>query len=90
MLLALVACFLPASAQNPGAGSCIGFNGTSDYVTVPNSASLNSANALTLEAWILPNGFGTNSYSNVIIGKDGWATGRKDIPSRAESNSEAH
>lgn len=85
LLLSLVV-IAPVSAQNPGAGNCIGFNGTSQYISVPHSATLNNATALTLEAWILPNGFGTNSYSNVIIGKDGWANGPEGYTLRCGGN----
>lgn len=85
LLFALVS-FLPSIAQNPGAGNCIGFNGTSQYISVAHSATLNNANALTLEAWVLPNGFGTNSWENVIIGKDGWANGPEGYTLRCGGN----
>ena len=35
-------------------GSALSFNGTSSRVTVPDSASLDLTNALTLEAWVRP------------------------------------
>jgi hypothetical protein len=73
-------------AQNPGAGGCIFFDGTSHYIAVPHSNSLNSATALTLEAWILPGSFGSNNYDNVIIGKDGWGNGPQGYTLRCGGN----
>jgi hypothetical protein len=35
-------------------GSALSFNGTSARVTVPDSASLDLTNAMTIEAWVLP------------------------------------
>lgn len=61
-----------ASAQTNT--SSLLFDGTASYVEVPNSASLNPSNALTIEAWIKPDSFGTNVYSNYIVGKEDWAT----------------
>ena len=39
-------------------GSALSFNGTSNLVTVPDSASLDVTSALTLEAWVRPTGAG--------------------------------
>jgi hypothetical protein len=35
-------------------GSALTFNGTSDWVTVPDASSLDLTNAMTLEAWVRP------------------------------------
>ncbi len=40
-------------------GQAITFNGTSQYASVPNSASLGMTNAITLAAWIAPGKVGT-------------------------------
>ena len=48
------------------------FNGTSDSISVPHSASLNPTAALTIEAWIKATSFGTNLWDNYIVGKDDW------------------
>src|SRR5215216_2481468 len=39
-------------------GSALSFNGSSNLVTVPDSASLDMTGALTLEAWVRPTGVG--------------------------------
>jgi methionine-rich copper-binding protein CopC len=36
-------------------GSALSFNGANSWVTIPNSASLQLTNAMTLEAWVKPN-----------------------------------
>lgn len=45
-----------------------GFNGTSSYVAVPNSASLNITGSFTLEAWIMPSSIIVPS-TPIILGK---------------------
>lgn len=46
-------------------GRAISFNGTNNYVSVPNSASLRLANGMTLEAWV--NMTGGQSWRTVIL-----------------------
>jgi len=42
-------------SATPACGNCsLAVNGSADYVSVPNSASLNITGSLTLEAWIKP------------------------------------
>jgi hypothetical protein len=41
----------------PGAGEALDFDGTNDYVVIPNSPSLQPTDALTVEAWIKPRSF---------------------------------
>jgi hypothetical protein len=40
-------------------GGALSFNGTSSWVTVPDSASLDLTNAMTLEAWVRPSALAT-------------------------------
>ena len=40
-------------------GGALSFNGTSNYVQVPDSASLDLTTGMTLEAWLLPSALGT-------------------------------
>ncbi|HQQ86076.1 MAG TPA: DUF2341 domain-containing protein [Candidatus Marinimicrobia bacterium] len=47
---------LPHHLLAQGAGKALIFNGTYQYVSVPNSPSLNVTNAITLEAWMKPTG----------------------------------
>ncbi len=41
-------------------GTALSFDGTSNWVTVPDSASLDLTSGMTLEAWIYPTALGTN------------------------------
>ncbi len=43
-----------ANGQNGSSGGAFSFNGTSSQLVVPNSSSLNVADALTLSAWVKP------------------------------------
>lgn len=46
------------------------FNGTSNYMQIPNSPSLNSANTLSLFAWVRPTGFyAGDCHGNSVIMK---------------------
>ena len=46
------------------------FDGINDKVTVPATAAFNSANTLTLEAWINASQWKSQAYQGTIIGKD--------------------
>lgn len=72
-----------ASAQLPGSGNAYDFS--SNYILATNSASLNS-DYITLEAWIKADSWATNIWENVIISKDGWATGSEGYTLRAGAN----
>ena len=48
--------------------NALNFNGTSDYVTVPDAASLDPSN-ITLEAWVNPDVAGMDGQSTMIIDK---------------------
>ncbi len=51
------------------------FNGTSSYIQIPNSPSLNTTNKLSLSAWIKPMGFYAGTcHGNSIISKGTTAT----------------
>ena len=47
------------------------FDGVDDKVTVPANALFNSANTLTVEAWINATQWKSQSFQGTIIGKDG-------------------
>lgn len=70
-------------AQSPGSGNSYDFN--SNYISVPNDASINPI-FITLEAWIKADSWATNVWENVIISKDGWASGDEGYVLRAGSN----
>lgn len=40
--------------DNTGAGNCLDFNGTSDYVSIADSPTMDVTGSLTIEAWINP------------------------------------
>ncbi len=69
--------------QVSGSGRAYDFN--SSNVSIPNSASLNMAN-VTLEAWIKADTWATNIWQNVIISKEGWATGENGYTLRSGAN----
>jgi len=50
-------------------GNALSFDGVKDYISIPNNASLNPTNALTIEAWV-----NTNSQNDQIIAHK-WANG---------------
>ncbi len=52
-------------------GTCIQFDGTNDFVRVPNHSSLNlTGNTLTLEAWIYPTAWETNFFEGSVVVKE--------------------
>ncbi len=55
-------------------GNCLVFDGTDDYVDIPNSAVLNITNGLTIETWIKSAGGGGN-YPRIISRSDGSTQG---------------
>jgi hypothetical protein len=73
LAFAALLALLPATAGAQPFGSWLLLNGpTSGYVEVPNSADLNPAGAITLEAWVNLTQAGSTAC-NSIIGK-GWTT----------------
>jgi len=59
-------------------GKAISFDGVDDYVSIPNSPSLNPATGLSVEAWIYPSD--TISSEHQIIGKNNQFMLRIDKP----------
>jgi hypothetical protein len=55
------------------------FDGTNDYVLIPNNADLNPANQLTIEAWVYMNSydFDPGLINYVIVRKDGECANRQ-------------
>lgn len=72
-----------AQAQMPGSGNA--FNFSSNDITVPNTMSLNPT-FISIEAWIKADSWGFNSWENVIVSKDGWASGDQGYTLRAGAN----
>ena len=72
-----------AFAQLPGAGNAYDFN--SNYISAPNNPTLNP-NFISIEAWIKADSWGANSWENVIVSKDGWASGNQGYVLRAGAN----
>jgi hypothetical protein len=58
-------------------GQAINLNGSSQYVDVPSSASLNPSSSVSLEAWIYPR-LPLNSVGSPIIKKAGEGLGQQD------------
>lgn len=61
-----LASYLCINAQN----NSIDFDGLDDQIRLNGSSGFNSANALTLEAWIYADAWKANSWQGTIIGKD--------------------
>jgi len=49
-------------------GGALSFDGSDDWVTVPDASSLDLTSAMTLEAWVYPTGSGT--VARPIVGKE--------------------
>ncbi len=82
-ILFVGALLTPSLIFSQGSGKSYDFN--SSYINVPTSASLNPG-TITLEAWIKADSWATNIWENVIISKDGWATGDQGYTLRAGAN----
>jgi len=52
----------PTGTTTYGATGSLSFNGTSQYLTVPNSTSFDQTGAFTFEAWVYPTSQLTNAY----------------------------
>ena len=66
---------LSSSAQTPGAYKALNFDGSNDDAWIDDDTSLNPRDEMTVEAWIKPESFGVNAWSNSIFCKHGWASG---------------
>ena len=85
-IISLIAIMLVSSlvnAQEPGAGTCYDF--ASNTMVAPNDASLNPT-YMSIEAWIKADSWGANSWENVIVSKDGWASGPEGYTLRTGAN----
>lgn len=49
---------------------CLLFNGSSQYISVPNNSSLNPTTGLTIEAWIKPTDIANNTNYNIVAKQD--------------------
>ena len=83
LLLGILIIPLLGQAQLPGSGNAYDFN--SSYISVPHSAVLNPNN-ISIEAWIKADSWGVNPWENVIVSKDGWASGDEGYVLRAGAN----
>ncbi len=72
LIILFVSPFLHLSAQVNT--HSLSFDAIDNYVDVANNATLNPTNAITIQAWIKANAWGTNVWDNYIVGKDDWAT----------------
>lgn len=75
-----------AYAQQPGAYKCLDFDGSSNYVLLSDKTALNPDTAITVEAWINADSYGSNSYDNSIFCKHGWSRGNLGYVLRCGSN----
>jgi hypothetical protein len=83
LVTTLAAFSIQGNAQLAGSGNSYDFS--SSYISAPNNASLNSS-FITLEAWIKADSWATNIWENVIISKDGWASGEQGYTLRSGAN----
>jgi hypothetical protein len=74
------------SAQAPGAYKALDFDGSDDYVEIPDHTAINPTDAVTVEAWIKADAFGTSSFSNSIVCKHGWGSGNQGYVLRCGAN----
>ncbi len=68
---------LTVLAQKPGSLTALEFDGTDDYVLVPDYTALNPTAKITVEAWIKADAFATTNFGNSIFCKHGWGSGNK-------------
>ncbi len=86
-LFALAVIFaLPTFAQIPGAGRAIELDGSDDYIEIPDRTPLNPTDVITVEAWIKPDAFGSNSFDNSIVCKHDWVNGNRGYVLRCGDN----
>ncbi len=88
-IVPILAAFLVSAslfAQKPGALKAVEFDGTDDYIIVPDKSAMNPTSKITVEAWIKADAWGTSSFTNSIFCKHGWATGNKGYVLRCGDN----
>jgi len=77
---------IPALAQKPGSYTAVDFDGTDDYINIPDISALNPSAKITVEAWIKVDFYGSTSFANSILCKHGWSTGNKGYVLRCGDN----
>ncbi|MGB0933092.1 MAG: LamG-like jellyroll fold domain-containing protein [Lishizhenia sp.] len=85
LFLILLTC-ASAMSQSSGSGKCFLMDDVNDYLTIPNDASLSPSSSITIEAWIRADSWATNIWENVIVSKDGWASGNQGYALRCGAN----
>ena len=85
VLLAMVSIALSINL-NAQVGSGNAYDFSSDNIIIPNSTSLSPTSTITVEAWIKADSWAANSWQNVIVSKDGWASGNQGYTLRAGAN----
>lgn len=78
--------FIEANAQAPGAFKALDFDGSDDFVEIPDHSALNPTDAVTVEAWIKADAFGASVFSNSIFCKHGWGSGNQGYVLRCGAN----
>jgi hypothetical protein len=56
--------------------TALAFDGTNDYINIPNESYFDLSNNITVEAWIKVNSFTLNDQSIITKGNNGWALTR--------------
>src|SRR5688572_13280436 len=69
-VLVLVVYLLPETSTSQGTKHSLSLNGTSSYMSVPNSATINISGPVTVEAWIKLNS--TNGNYQDIVCREAW------------------
>jgi hypothetical protein len=67
-------------------GNALQFDGSNDYINVPNHSSLNPTGAITVSAWIKADTWAANSWDASIVSKEQWASGSSGYVLRCGDN----
>ncbi len=70
LVLFLIVCVGPQDTSSQGTQNSLSLNGTSSYVSVPNSSSINISGPITVEAWIRLNSV-TGNYQDILC-RESW------------------
>lgn len=76
-------------SQKPGALTAVEFDGTDDYISIPDITAINPTAKITVEAWIKADAYSTTNFGNSILCKHGWASGNKGYVLRCGDNGKA-
>jgi len=74
------------AAQKPGSLTAVDFDGTDDYIMVPDNSAINPTSKITVEAWIKADAYSKNYFGNSIFCKHGWSSGNKGYVLRCGDN----